>query len=131
MKSFWDKNKVLILTLLGAIAVTVQEFTTQPVVDYKVVGFAVLMTVLSYFAKEWRGQGVSITGIIGVLAGTFITIQQTGTFSWLQFITQAAIAVLAAAGADPKSRGYEASSPIVKAKIEGEAINPASFTAKP
>ena len=131
MKQFWNSNKVLILTLLASIAVTVQEFTTQAEVDWKVVGFAVLMTALSFFAKEWRGQGLSITGIVGTLAATFITVQQTGTFSWIQFSTSAILAILAAAGADPKSRGYEASPTIQEAKKDGEIINPASLTAKP
>lgn len=129
--SFWNRNKVLILTLLASIAVTVQEFASQPVVDWKVIGFAVLMTALSFFAKEWRGQGLSITGIVGTLAATFLTVYQTGTFTWLQFSTSAILAVLAAAGADPKSRGYEASPIITEAKKEGEVINPASLTAKP
>lgn len=131
MKSFWNSNKVFILGLLGAIAVSVQEFATQPEVDWKVVGFAALMAVLSYFAKEWRGQGVSITGIVGTLAATFLTVHQTGNFTWLQFTTSAILAVLAAAGADPKSRGYEASHNIVEAKKEGEVINPAALTTKP
>lgn len=129
--TFWNKNKVLILTLIASIAVTVQEFASQPVVDWKVIGFAVLMTALSFFAKEWRGQGLSITGIVGTLAATFLTVYQTGTFTWLQFSTSAILAILAAAGADPKSRGYEAAPAIVEAKKEGEEINPASLTAKP
>jgi hypothetical protein len=129
--SFWNHNKVFILGLIGAIAVSVQEFATQPVVDYKVLGFAALMAVLSYFAKEWRGQGLSITGIVGTLAATFMTVYQTGSFTWLQFTTSAVLAVLAASGADPKSRGYEATQTISNAKAQGEAINPASLTTKP
>lgn len=129
--NFWNKNKVFILGLVGAVVVAIQEFTTQPEVDWKVLGFAALMAVLSYFAKEWRGQGVSITGIVGTLAATFLTVHQTGSFTWLQFATQAILAILAASGADPKSRGYEATPTIQNAKAQGEQINPASLTAKP
>lgn len=132
-QTFWDKNKVFILGLLGAAALTLQQFVGQPDDDVKLkaVGFALLMTVLSFLARNWRGQGLSIAGIIGNLAGVFVTIQETGQFSWVQFILQGIIAIIAAAGADPKSRGYENTAVIKEAKKEGEQIQPASLTAKP
>lgn len=132
-QTFWDKNKVFILGLLGAIALAIQPFTTatDEEVKWKIVGFAALMAVLSYLAKEWRGQGLSIIGIIGNLSAVFITVHNTGQFSWNQFILQSIIAIITAAGADPKSRGYENSPTIKEAKREGEAINPAQLTAKP
>lgn len=132
-KTFWDKNKVFILGLLASIAVVLQQFVGQPDSDvkWKAVGFAVMMAILSYLARNWRGQGISIIGIIGNLAGVFVTIHETGQFSWIQFILQGSIAIIAAAGADPKSRGYE-NTPVIKdAKKEGETIQPASLTAKP
>lgn len=132
-QSLWDKNKVFILGLLASIAVTLQQFVGQPDDDvkWKAVGFAVMMTVLSFLARNWRGQGLSIVGIIGNLAGVFVTIQETGQFSWIQFILQGSIAIIAAAGSDPKSRGYENTEVIKEAKKEGEAIRPAALTAKP
>jgi hypothetical protein len=130
-KSFWDKNKVFILGLLGSIAVVLQQFTTGEETNWKVIGMAVFIAVLSKIANEWRGQGLSIVGIIGSLAGVFVTIQQTGQFSWTQFALQAIIAVIATAAPDPKSRGYENTQVIKDAKAQGEQIVHANLTEKP
>jgi membrane protein implicated in regulation of membrane protease activity len=132
LNTFWDKNKVFILGLLGAIAVTLEQFINNPDNDikWKVVGFAALMAVLSYLAKEWRGQSTSIIGILGSLAAAFVTVQNTGKFTWNQFILQAVVAVIAAVASDAKSRGYENTETIKSAKREGEQINPAQLTNK-
>jgi|ERR1044072_23628 membrane protein implicated in regulation of membrane protease activity len=132
MKAFWDKNKVFILGLMGAIALGIEPFAANSSDDvkWKVVGFSVLVAVLSYFAKEWRGQGLSIIGILGNTSAVFVTVWNTGHFTWNQFILQLILAILTAAGADPKSRGYEKSEVIKEAKKEGEQINPAQLTTK-
>ncbi len=133
IKAFWNKNKIFILGLLGSLALAIEPFatTTTDDVKWRVIGFAVLMAVLSYFAKEWRGQGLSIVGIIGNSAGVFVTLQSTGHFTWNQFILQLILAIITAAMPDPKSRGYENTQVIKEAKQEGEAINPAQLTSKP
>ena len=128
MKDFFMKHKVLILGLLGAVALVLQEFISQPSPNWKVIGFAVLMGALSYLAREWRGQGMSILGIVGNLAGVFVTIQQTGNFTWSQFAVQAILAILATAAPQPKSVGYEKTDTIQQAKVEGETIKPAKLT---
>lgn len=130
MKQFWDNNKVFILGLLGAVALALQPFINNATDDikWKSVGFAALMAALSYVAKEWRGQAISIIGILGNLAGVYVTIQQTGVFSWNQFILQGVVAIIAAVSADAKSRGYEQTPTIKQAKIEGEINNPAALT---
>lgn len=130
MKAFWDKNKVFILGLLGAVALALQPFIEASSDDlkWKSVGFAALMAALAYVAKEWRGQTISIIGILGNLAGVYVTIQQTGAFTWNQFILQGVVAIIAAVSADAKSRGYEQTPTIKQAKIQGEINNPASLT---
>lgn len=130
MKQYFQSNKVFIFGLLGAIAVTLQEFISDTGISFKVIGFAVLMAALSYLAKEWRGQGLSITGIAGNLAAVFITVYQNGEFTWVQFALQAVIAIIATASPDPKSIGYEKTDIITQAKIQGEKINPAQLTKK-
>ena len=133
LKEFWNKNKVFILGLLGSIALAIEPFAanTSDDVKWKVVGFAIGVATLSFFAKEWRGQGLSIVGIIGNISAVFVTVWNTGNFSWNQLILQLILAIITAAGADPKSRGYESSQVIKEAKKEGEEINPAQLTAKP
>lgn len=140
MKEFWNKNKVFILGLLSAIAVAitpfVQDADQSDAVKWSTVGFAVLMAILAYLAKSWRGQGLSILGIVGNIAGVATTLLTQGTqvnskTFYLQLILQTFLAILAAAAPDPKSRGYEQTDTIKDAKREGEAIQPASLTAKP
>lgn len=132
-QTFWDKNKVFILGLIASLAAVLQPLLTQAPEDvtYKVLGYALASGILAYLAKEWRGQGLSILGIVGNLAGVVATLMSTGNISIPQLITQFLIALAMAAGADPKSRGYENSSTIVEAKKEGEAIVSAKLTTKP
>lgn len=129
MNEFFNNNKVFILGLLASIAVGLQELTV-PDPSLKVIGFAVFSGALSFIANQWRGRGMSLVGIIGNLAGVYLTIQETGEFTWTQFMVQAIIAILAASSPDPKSVGYERSDLIKSAKIEGEQIQPASLTKK-
>lgn len=130
--TFWGKNKVFILGLLGAVALAIEPFAANMSDDvkWKVVGFAALMGTLSFFAKEWRGQSLSIVGIIGNSSAVFVTVWNTGHFTWNQFILQLILAIITAAGADPKSRGYENTQVIKDAKKEGEQINPSQLTNK-
>lgn len=130
--TFWDKYKVLIMALIGALTITLQEFIgdTGPV-NYPALLLALGLTILAFFAKEWRGQGMTITGIIGVAADTIYTLYQTGSFSWERAGLLFLVAVGTAAVPDPKSRGYEHTEVIKQAKAEGEQINPAALTAKP
>lgn len=122
MKDFIIKNKVFLLGLAAAITVVVQQFLGTPEINWKVVGFAAGMAALSYVANQWRGQGVSILGIVGTLAGTFVSIHNTGNFTWNQFILASVAALLAAVAPPPKQLEYEKSQTIVEAKKEGEVI---------
>lgn len=115
-KDFLIKNKVFLLGFAAAIAVALQQFLGNAVVDYKVVGFAALMAALSYVANQWRGQGVTIFGILGTLAGTYVSIYSTGHFTWNQFILSAVAAVLSAVAPPPKPATYEKDANIVEAK---------------
>lgn len=128
MKNFLDQNKVFLFGLLASIAVVLQQFVGQPEISFKAIGFAILMAVLSYLAKEWRGQALSIFGIVGNLAGVFVTAYDGGNFTWEQFILQGTIALIAVAVPAPKSRGYENTDGIKMAKREGEEIQPAKLT---
>lgn len=115
--TFWDKWKVFILGLAGAVAIALQELlANNPTPDYKVYAYAALMAALSFVATEWRGKNVSITGIIGTLAGVFVSLNTTGTFTWNQFILSGIAAVLATVAPPPKPSTYEHDANIVSAK---------------
>lgn len=129
--TFWNQNKVFILGLLGAVSVVLQSFLGQKEINTPALGLAVGLAILAYLAKEWRGQGLSIVGIVGTASGTIYDLYQTGHFSWQQAGLMFTIAIISSASPDPKSRGYENTDVIKQAKAEGEVINPASLTTKP
>lgn len=118
VETFWSKNKVFILGLASSLALALNEFLSKPHEDQsmKVYLIAALMAVLSYVAKEWRGKGVTIVGIIGTLASVYLSLQTTGTFTWNQFLMSAIAAILAAVAPPPKPSTYEHSENIVRAK---------------
>ena len=96
MKQFIQTNRVFLSALLSAVLLVVQQFATQPQVNLKAVGFAVFIAVLGVVANQWKGKGVTITGIAGTFAGVALNILQTGTFTWNEFIMSVTIALLTA-----------------------------------
>lgn len=131
-QTFWDKNKVLLLGILGSLAIAVDPLLSKAPEDvtYKILAYAAASGVLSYVAREWRGQGLSILGIIGNLAGVASTVLLTGNVSIPQLIIHLILAIAMAAGADPKSRAYETQPVIMQAKIDAEKQMPAHLTSK-
>lgn len=116
MKAFFLKNKVFILGLLSAIAVVWQEASSSTA-DYKAIALACGLAVLSYVANAWRGAGITITGIIGILATVFINNYTAGQhINWMQMIGAFLAAILAAASPAPKNESYEQDEAIKHAK---------------
>jgi hypothetical protein len=104
----WIKdNKVFFLGLLGAIAVALQQFIGTPTIDWLTVGYAVGIAGLSYIANQWRGQGMTILGIIGTLAWTFVETWQGGKIDWKQLIIMSVVAILTAVSPSAKPKTYE------------------------
>jgi len=120
--TFFNNNKVFILGLLAAIAVVLQQFLLEPTIDWKSVGLGVLLGILSYVANQWRGQGVTILGIIGTLAYTFVQNFNGGVMDWNKIILMGITAILAAVAPPPKSINYEKSATIVAAKDQAAGI---------
>ncbi len=121
--NFFQKNWVFISGLISALVVVLQQFTTGEPKDIKIIGFAALMALLSYLANQWRGKGVTVTGIIGVLAATFSTIQMGQHVEWTQLILQALVAIGMAVAPPPKPAGYEKTQTIENAKALGKEIS--------
>lgn len=118
MKNFLAKYKVFLSGLAAAIAVSLNQLLSSSghSADLKVYLFAGLMAALSFLSTQWRGQGVTILGIVGTLAGVFVTMQQTGTFTWNQFIMLGIAAILSTVAPPPKPLSYEKNETIVSAK---------------
>jgi len=110
MKKVWEflkQNKVFLSGLGAAIAVALQQFVGAETIEWSVIGFAVLMAILSYIANKWRGAGLTITGIIGTLCATFIQVWDGGKIDWVQLVILTVIAVLSAVAPPPKPDTYE------------------------
>ena len=118
IQAFFVKYKVFLSGLAGAIALSINQLlsTTGHSEDLKIYLYAALMALLSYIATQWRGQGMSIIGVIGTLCGVFVNMYGTSTFTWTQFGLYATVAILALVSPPPKSLSYEHSPTIVAAK---------------
>lgn len=128
IKKTWDDYKVFVLGVAGAVMLAVQEIALQPKIDWKVIGLSGGIAAISYAAKNWRGQSASGIGMLGNSAFAFMTVHQTGHFTWSQFFLQLMLVFGFAFMPDPKSRGYEQTDTIKQAKVEGEIIKPSALT---
>ena len=122
MNTFFEKNKVFLLGLLASIGVALNSFIGKPEIEWKPLAFAIFTAILSYMANNLRGQWVTIAGVVATLFSTYMTMEQTGTVSWQQLAMQAVVALIAVVAPPPKVSGYEKSSTIQEAKVEGEQI---------
>lgn len=94
IESFFSGNKVFVLGALSAIGVTLQQYLGSTAVDYKVIGFAAVIAVLSYLAKSLTG---AVASIIGVVSSAVLTISQVasgGHVSWNQLILSTVVALI-------------------------------------
>lgn len=121
-QSFFQRNKVLLLGLLGSIGLALSSFVGQAALEPKPLVYAVLTAALSFLANNLRGQWVSIAGILGTSLSTYITMEQTGNISWQQLLLQAVVALIAIVSPSGKSKGYEHTDEIVMAKIKGDKL---------
>lgn len=132
IKTFWDTHKVFILALFAAVVTGITPLTVpmDQEVTFKMIGFAALQAALGFIAQKWRGQGMTIFGIIGNTAGIVSQAITYGEIKTPVLALQVFIAIITAVMSDPKSRGYEKSDIITQAKIEGEINIPAPLTSK-
>ena len=131
MQDFLNKYKVLIIGLLMAVALPVQELISTGTTSTRVLVFASFTAALSYIARNFRGQWATIFGLLGTTLATYISMYNNGTVSWEQLILGFVIALLAALTPPAKSRGYENTPEIKAAKKEGEIAVPTSADPKP
>lgn len=118
-QTFWTKWRVFILGLLSTAVLAVNQLmsSTTEEQDIKVYVLAAAMAALAYIAKEWRGKGVTLLGIIGICAATLAqNLEGTTEPNWTQIIFSILAAVLAAAAPPPKADTYEKDANIVAAK---------------
>lgn len=125
IENFFVKYRVFLAGLAGSIALAVNQYlsTSGHSDDLKVYLYAIVMAGLSYIATQWRGQGMTITGVVGTLSYVFVNMHNSGTFTWTQFMLSAFVALLAMVAPPPKPLSYEHSPVIVDAKtIPSETV---------
>lgn len=96
MKKFLSENKVLLSAIVSALVLVFQQALATPPVNPKAIALASLIAILGVIANQWRGKGLTILGILGNMSYAFVTIWQTGSFTWNEFFVQALLAVLTA-----------------------------------
>jgi hypothetical protein len=94
MKAFWTKYHVFIIGLISSVCLTLSEFTTGKEIDWMVVGYAVFVGVGSYFAKNLKGQGATIAGILLTTgANTYTVLHDGGQVNVSQLLMTVAVSV--------------------------------------
>lgn len=89
------KLNPFLVAILGAVLLTIQQLQFEKVTDLKVIGLAVLITILGATGTQLKGKGPTLFGIIGTVCATFVNVWQTSTFTWNEFLYTGVIAVLA------------------------------------
>ncbi|GAA4328628.1 hypothetical protein [Flaviaesturariibacter amylovorans] len=129
MKSFIQRNQVLLSAVLSAVVLTLQQLLTQKETSLKVVGFAVFIAVLGAIANQWKGRGVTVTGILGTLAGVVTNVHQSGSFTWNELVLSALVALLTAASSSlrperhPRSARASGPRPVLHGPKRGPSYN--------
>lgn len=123
IKDFLMSNKVFILGLISALAVVLQQALVEPSINWPTMAFGAGIAVLSYIANQWRGQGVTLFGIIGTVAYVISTTIAYGVpIEWGKLLIAIILAILSAFMPPAKSVNYEKSAVIEKAKEQATVI---------
>ncbi|MBK7885111.1 MAG: hypothetical protein IPJ81_16000 [Chitinophagaceae bacterium] len=96
MKYFVQKNYVFVSAILSALILVLQQFIGATSIDWPAISYAAFVAIAGTVANEWKGKGITIAGIIGTVANTFITVENTGNFTWDQFVLSVLVAILTA-----------------------------------
>lgn len=84
----------LIAGIAAAVALALQQFLGNAESSTPVILMAVLLAVLGVIGTQLKGKGLTVAGIIGTLAYTFVTVWNGGAFTWKEFILSGIIAIL-------------------------------------
>lgn len=134
ISDFLNQYKVMIIGLLLSLFGPVNDLLTTGETSKRVLIVAGIGGLITWIARNMRGQWQTLGGIAQLVFGTYLTMSSQGPITKpqiAQIIVQALIAYLAASTGPMKSRGYEHSEIIAAAKQEGEIIKPTVAPPKP
>jgi drug/metabolite transporter (DMT)-like permease len=119
MKALWTKYHVFIIGLISSVCLTLSEFSTAKEIDVLVLGYAVFVAVGSYFAKNLRGKGATVAGILLTTGANIYTVlHDGGQVNVSQVLLTVAVAIGMALASPAKTVEYEQSATIQQAKQE-------------
>jgi len=113
MKEFIVKNKVLLIALLSALLLVTQQVVSTVEINYIAIAYAAAMALLGVLANEWKGGGITVTGIIGTVSYAFIQVWDGSALTWKQFGTMAATAFISALISSLKSYNNDVATPVI------------------
>lgn len=133
--TFWQKNKVFIIGLLAAITQALLTIYKDPETNIMVPSliYALVVAVLTYFARNWRGDKNSILGILvaggGVAANLLLEgYEWSAPLFYIQLVAQLIRLYQDLENPDAKSVGYEYAPGTLRNKIDGEKLVEAPLT---
>lgn len=115
-------NKVVLFGILAAGILAVQQLASQYPADYKVLGLAAFVAVLSFIAKDYRGQFGSIVGsLVPTLAIVLSNMEHIPPIptNWWEIGGAVSLAIGGVIAPPAKSLSYEKSPTILAAKAQG------------
>lgn len=122
--NWFEKNKVLLIGLLAAIIMDLQQVLSEPQVDWRVIGLSVAIVVTSFLSKNLRGQWITILGSVGASLSIILTsVSGHVPISWFQIVSTLVLNILSAVSPAGKSLAYEQSPTVETAKAQAKQID--------
>ncbi len=97
-KNFIKENYVFLSSMISALILVLQQalhnLNHNTSIDWPSLSYAAFVAIAGAVANEFKGRGITVAGIVGTTASAFVIVNDTGKFTWDQFIVTALIAVL-------------------------------------
>lgn len=98
MRHFIKKNYVFLSSLISALILLLQQalenLSHNKSLDWPSLAYAAFVAISGAVANEFKGRGITVAGIVGTAASAFVIVNDTGKFTWDQFIVTSLIAFL-------------------------------------
>ena len=126
-QTWLSTNKVLIFGILSAVAMNIEQyFNSTAGYSWQVIALSSGVVIVSFLAKNLRGQWVTILGSVQTLLTVILNDVDTHTpILWRTVIITFVVAILAAVAPAGKSLSYEKSGPVEAAKAEAKVMDAA------
>jgi hypothetical protein len=94
MNNFISKHYLVISSLISALILLVQGWTTDAGISSKTMLFSAMTITASIVGKYLSGKGLSVAGVLGGAGVAFALVAEDGVFSWKEFASAATLQIL-------------------------------------